>query len=211
MNMIAKLRGRVDSRGEDWIVIDVHGVGYLAECSARTMRQLPAVGEAAELFTRMLVSENAIRLIGFASEAERDWFDVLAAVQGVGAKVALALLSALAPEELATAIASGDAAMLARARGVGPKLARRLCTELKDKALLIGATPLEVDAASLAAASGAAATTTTQAAADAVSALVNLGYGQAQATTAVAQAMKEADEANDAALLIRLALKQLAR
>lgn len=209
--MIARLRGRVDARGEDWVVIDVNGVGYLAECSARTMSALPSVGEHVALFTRMLVSENAIRLVGFADEAEREWFDVLSEVQGVGAKVALALLSALSPQELATAIASGDAAMLSRAKGVGPKLARRLCTELKDKALMIGADVAGISAEAMQAAAGAALTSATQAAADAVSALVNLGYGQAQASTAVAQAMKQAGDEADTAALIRLALKQLSQ
>ncbi len=208
MNMIAKLRGRVDSRGEDWIVIDVNGVGYLAECSARTLSRLPAPGEAAEIFTRMLVSESAIRLVGFAEEAEREWFDVLAAVSGVGPKVALALLSALSPNELSMALASGDTAMLTRANGVGPKLARRLVTELKDKALTIGAGTLELPKEAVA---GVAAVTTSQNAADAVSALVNLGYGQSQASAAVAQALKEAGENADTGELIRLALKQLAQ
>ncbi len=211
MNMIAKLKGRVDSRGADWIIIDVGGVGYLAECSARTLQQLPMPGEAAELFTRMLVSESAIRLVGFAEEAERDWFDVLSEVQGVGAKVALALLSTLSPKELSVALASGDAAMLSRAKGVGPKLARRLCTELKDKALSIGTGHLDISADGMAAATGAAAAATSQNAADAVSALVNLGYGQAQASAAVAHAMKEAGDDAATAELIRLALKQLSQ
>ena len=210
--MIAKLRGRMDSRGEDWVVIDVGGVGYLVECSARTLDRLPAPGEAVEVFTRMLVSENAIRLVGFAEEAERDWFNELSEVQGVGSKVALALLSALSPAELSTAIAAGDAAMLARAKGVGPKLARRICTELKDKALTIGTGALELEAPGLAAASGAAAAASgSQAAADAVSALVNLGYTQSQAATAVGAAMQDAGENADTGELIRLALKQLSQ
>ncbi len=207
MNMIAKLRGRVDAKGADWIVIDVGGVGYLAECSARTLSRLPGPGEAAELFTRMLVSESAIRLVGFAEEAEREWFDVLAAVSGVGPKLALSLLSALAPNELSMALASGDTAMLTRANGVGPKLARRLVAELKDRALTIGAGALELPKEAVA---GVAAATS-QNAADAVSALVNLGYGQSQATAAVAQAMKEAGENAETGELIRLALKQLAQ
>ena len=208
MNMIAKLRGKVDSRGENWIVIDVGGVGYLAECSARTLSRLPGPGEAAEIFTRMLVSESAIRLVGFAEEAEREWFDVLAAVSGVGPKLALSLLSALSPKELSMALASGDVAMLTRASGVGPKLARRLVTELKDRALTIGAGALELPKEAVA---GVAAAATTQTAADAVSALVNLGYGQSQASAAVAQAMKEAGENAGTGELIRRALKQLAQ
>ena len=209
--MIAKLRGRVDSRGADWLVIDVGGVGYLVECSARTLDRLPGPGEAVEVFTRMLVSENAIRLVGFAEEAERDWFNELSEVQGVGSKVALALLSALSPAELATAIAAGDAAMLSRAKGVGPKLARRICTELKDKALTIGSDALELEAPGLAAASGAAAAGGSRAAADAVSALVNLGYSQSQATSAVGAVMQEAGENADTGELIRLALKRLSQ
>ena len=210
--MIAKLRGQMDSRGDDWVVIDVGGVGYLVECSARTLDRLPAPGEAVEIFTRMLVSENAIRLVGFAEEAERAWFDELSEVQGVGSRVALALLSALSPAELSTAIASGDAAMLSRAKGVGPKLARRICTELKDKALTIGADALELEAPGLAAASGAAAAAgSSRAAADAVSALVNLGYSQSQATTAVGAVMQEAGENADTGDLIRLALKRLSQ
>ena len=207
MNMITKLRGRVDAKGADWIVIDVNGVGYLAECSARTLSRLPAPGEAVELFTRMLVSESAIRLVGFAEEAEREWFDVLAAVSGVGPKLALSLLSSLSPKELSMALASGDTAMLTRANGVGPKLARRLVAELKDRALTIGAGALELPKEAVA---GAAAATT-QNAADVVSALVNLGYGQSQATAAVAAAMKEAGEDAETGELIRLALKQLAQ
>ncbi len=207
MNMIAKLRGRVDSKGADWIVIDVGGVGYLAECSARTLSRLPAPGEAAEILTRMLVSESAIRLVGFAEEAEREWFDVLAAVSGVGPKLALSLLSALAPNELSMALASGDVAMLTRANGVGPKLARRLVAELKDRALTIGAGTLELPKEAVA---GVAAATTSQNAVDAVSALVNLGYGQAQASAAVAAAMKQAGEDAQTGELIRLALRRLA-
>ncbi len=207
--MIAKLKGIIDSKGEDSLVIDVGGVGYLVECSARTLSALPPPGEAAEVFTRMLVSENAIRLVGFATAAERDWYVLLSDVQGVGPKVALALLSALSSAELASAIAMSDAAMLARAQGVGPKLAKRICLELKDRVPAFAGAA--ADAAATAQVSGALEADAPSAAADAVSALVNLGYGQAQAGAAVATALKEAGETADAARLIRLALKALAQ
>ena len=131
--MIAHLKGRLDSTGIDHAVIDVGGVGYLVGASARTLSAIGPVGEAAMLHTEMLVSEDSIRLVGFASADERDWFRLLTGVQGVGARVALAILSALEPADLMRAIASGDKAMVARANGVGPKLAQRIVMELKDK------------------------------------------------------------------------------
>ncbi len=207
--MIARLKGIIDSKGEDSLVIDVGGVGYLVECSARTLSALPPPGEPAEVFTRMLVSENAIRLVGFATAAERDWYVLLSDVQGVGPKVALALLSALSSAELTSAIAMSDAAMLARAQGVGPKLAKRICLELKDRVPSFAGAA--ADAAATAQVSGALEADAPSAAADAVSALVNLGYGQAQAGAAVATALKEAGGEADAARLIRLALKALAQ
>ncbi len=207
--MIAKLKGIIDSKSENSLVIDVGGVGYLVECSARTLSALPSPGEAAEVFTRMLVSENAIRLVGFATAAERDWYVLLSDVQGVGPKVALALLSALSSAELTSAIAMSDAAMLARAQGVGPKLAKRICLELKDRVPAFAGTVSE--AAATAQVSGALEADAPSAAADAVSALVNLGYGQAQAGAAVATALKEAGETADTTRLIRLALKALAQ
>ncbi len=208
--MIAKLKGIIDSKGEDWLVIDVSGVGYLVECSARTLSALPGPGEAAEVFTRMLVSETAIRLAGFATAAERDWYGILSNVQGVGPKVALALLSALSPAELSSAIAMNDAAMLARAQGVGPKLARRIASELKDKVPAFAAVT-DGAQAQFAQVAGALDANAPSAASDAVSALVNLGYGQAQAGAAVAMVLAEAGEKADAAHLIRLALKALAQ
>ncbi len=207
--MIAKLKGIIDSKSEDGLVIDVDGVGYLVECSARTLAALPPPGEPAEVFTKMLVSENAIRLVGFATAAERDWYVLLSDVQGVGPKVALALLSALSSSELTSAIAMSDAAMLARAQGVGPKLAKRICLELKDRVPAFAGTATEMTAT--AQVSGALEAAAPSAAADAVSALVNLGYGQAQAGAAVATALQEAGDGADAARLIRLALKALAQ
>src|SRR5271166_999252 len=138
--MIGKLKGVVDSQGEDFVILDVHGVGYVVHCSARTLQALPAAGQAAALAIETQVREDSIRLFGFASEAERDWFRLLQSVQGVGAKVALAVQSILPPAELATAIACADKAAFARAPGVGPKLAARIVAELKDKAPVFGAT-----------------------------------------------------------------------
>ncbi len=204
--MIARLKGIVDEVGEDFAVIDVNGVGYHVSCSTKTLLGLPAHGEPASLFTEMLVSENAIRLIGFASRAERDWFGLLDNVQGVGAKVALAILSALSASELSTAVAMGDKAMVGRASGVGPKLAQRIVTELRDKAAMVaGAEP------ALAALSAQLEAGRPTAAADAVSALVNLGYNHSQAGTAVAAAMAKAGDDATPEIIIRLALKELSR
>ena len=132
--MIGKLKGVVDSFGPDWAILDVHGVGYLVHCSTRTLEALPRVGEAAMLFIETQMREDQIRLVGFASEAEREWFRLLLTVQGVGSKVALSVLGTLKAADLASAIALQDKAMIARAPGVGPKVAARICTELKDKA-----------------------------------------------------------------------------
>ena len=204
--MIGRLKGVIDSYGDDWVIVDVGGVGYHVFCSAKTHAALPPAGEAAQLFTEMLVSENAIRLVGFATSGERDWFKLLESVQGVGTKVALAILSVLTTAELINAIALGDKAMVGRANGVGPKLAQRIVTELKDKApALAGADPA---LATLQADLDAPRPT---AAADAVSALVNLGYNQTQAGAAVTAAMREGGEDGAAETLIRLALKELAR
>ncbi len=131
--MIAKLYGRIDETGVDHLVIDVNGVGYLVQASARTLSALGKTDDFATVFTEMQVSENDMRLIGFATREERDWFRLLTGVQGVGGKVGLAILSAIEPQDLALAIGSGDAAMVARANGVGPKLASRIVNELKDK------------------------------------------------------------------------------
>ncbi|MGI9464376.1 MAG: Holliday junction branch migration protein RuvA [Aestuariivirgaceae bacterium] len=204
--MIGQLKGMIDSYGDDWVIIDVGGVGYHVFCSAKTHAALPPAGEAAQVFTEMLVSENSIRLVGFATQGERDWFKLLESVQGVGTKVALAILSVLSTSELTNSIALGDKAMVGRANGVGPKLAQRIVTELKDKApRFSGADPA---LASLQADLDAPRPT---AAADAVSALVNLGYNQTQAGAAVTAAMNSAGDEATAETLIRLALKELAR
>jgi Holliday junction DNA helicase RuvA len=199
--MIARLSGTLEDFGPDWAIIDVQGVGYLVHCSARTLQALGVRGDKAVVFTDLQVSETDMWLIGFASGGERDWFRLLTAVQGVGSKVALAILSALTTEELQRACAGGDSAMVARANGVGPKLASRIVNELKDKA---GGMPSAPGMAQLAAAPAGSAS------ADAVSALQNLGFKPAIASAAVAQAVGELGE--DAGLndLVRVALKRAA-
>lgn len=204
--MIGKLKGVVDSYGEDFVILDVHGVGYVVQCSARTLQKLPAAGEAASLAIETQVREDAIRLFGFTSDAERDWFRLLQSVQGVGAKVALAILSILAPGELAAAIATQDKAMVARASGVGPKLAARIVAELKDKAPAFGA----VDPVVARLAGENEAKSAPRPVQDAISALVNLGYGRPQAAAAIAASVKAMGEDADAGALIRRGLKELA-
>ena len=199
--MIAKLNGVLDDSGADWAVLDVRGVGYLVHCSAKTLAALGEKGEAATLFTDLQVSENDMRLLGFASAEERDWFRQLTNVQGVGSKVALAILSALSPGELRDACASGDAASVARAQGVGPKLAGRIVNELKDKA---GAMPGGGTGGDV------AVTPAGPASADAVSALENLGFKPAVAARAVAAAQGELGEGASESDLIRVALKKAA-
>jgi Holliday junction DNA helicase RuvA len=196
--MIAKLTGRLDETGADWAVIDVGGVGYLVHCSSKTLSALGIRGDECTVFTDLQVSENDLRLLGFATGEERDWFRLLTGVQGVGSKVGLAILSALSPAELQSACSHGDAAQVARAQGVGPKLAGRIVNELKDKA---GALPGGV--AAVAAPVGSAS-------ADAVSALQNLGFKPAIAASAVAHA--QAELGVDAGLndLVRVALKRAA-
>ncbi len=205
--MIGKLTGTIDSVGEDFVILDVHGVGYLVHCSARTLRELPAVGKAVALAIETHVREDQIRLFGFLSAGEREWFRLLQTVQGVGTKVALAILSTLKPADLATAIAMRDKAMITRAPGVGPKVAERIVTELKDKSPALTA----VDPA-VARLSGAVEDKRApRPVADAVSALINLGYDQPQAVAAIAAAVRDAGEGVDAARLIRLGLKELAK
>jgi len=205
--MIGKLRGVIDSYGEDWVILDVGGVGYQAFCSARTLQSLPPAGEAARLAIETYVREDMIRLYGFADEVEREWFRLLMTVQGVGARVALAVLGTLKPGDLATAIALQDKAALARAPGVGKKVAERIVAELRDKApAYSSADPAVVHLQADIAESRAA-----RPVADAVSALVNLGYAQVQASAAVAAATRSAGESADAETLIRLGLRELAR
>ena len=196
--MIAHLKGRLDATGIDHAVIDVGGVGYLVGASTKTLAAIGPVGEAVMLHTEMLVAEDFIRLVGFATASERDWFRLLTGVQGVGARVALAILSALDPADLSRAIAAQDKAMVARANGVGPKLAERIVRELKDKIggiAIGGATPI--------AASGASG--------DAVSALLNLGFRPAEASGVVAAAEEELGGGASLDALVRLALRKAAK
>ncbi|MBJ6134816.1 Holliday junction branch migration protein RuvA [Ochrobactrum sp. Q0168] len=205
--MIGKLKGVIDEIAEDHAVIDVHGVGYVAFCSARTLGNLGGAGEAAILFIETYVREDMIRLYGFANQLEREWFRLLQNVQGVGAKVALAVLSTLSPSELANAIALRDIAMVSRAPGVGKKVAERIVTELKNKAPAFAGEASGTIGLKQELGAGAAPAPV----ADAVSALSNLGYSRDQAVNAVAAALKEAGEGADSAKLIRLGLKELSR
>ncbi|MGB5076939.1 MAG: Holliday junction branch migration protein RuvA [Sphingorhabdus sp.] len=202
--MIAKLYGRIDETGIDHLVIDVSGVGYLVQASARTLAALGKADDFATVYTEMQVSENDMRLIGFATKQERDWFRLLTSVQGVGGKVGLAILSAIEPDDLALAIGSSDAAMVARANGVGPKLASRIVNELKDKVGLLagigGGTRIM----------GGGAKPSNHAG-DAVSALANLGFKPAEASSAVALAIDELGPDATLDALVRLGLKRASR
>ena len=202
--MIAKLRGLVDQTGADWAIIDVGGVGYLVFASSRTLARLPAPGQPASLLVETHVREDHIHLYGFADVAARDWFRLLITVQGVGAKVALALQSALDADELLRAVASQDKASLTRASGVGPKLAGRIVAELKDKVagFALGAGAPDAGGVAVAPAGPLA---------DAISALVNLGYRRADAYGAVAEAARRLGP--DVAIdhLIRAGLKELSQ
>jgi holliday junction DNA helicase RuvA len=202
--MIGKLTGMIDSVGEDFVVLDVHGVGYIVHCSGRTLQNLPRPGEAMALAIETQMREDSLKLFGFLSNTEREWFRLLQSVQGVGAKVALAIQTVLDTAELASAIASQDKAAFARAPGVGPKLAARIITELKDKAAASGGVTVTARLAGLAVGQPAAAQ-------DAISALVNLGYGRPQAAAAVAASLATLGEGASAPELIRSGLKELAR
>lgn len=203
--MIGKLKGLVDGFGDDFVHIDVGGVVYEAFCSSKTLAALPQVGHAAVVHVEMLVREDLIRLYGFATAEEKAWFMTLTTVQGVGARVALAILSVLSTAELASAIALQDKAMVARANGVGPKLALRIVTELKGKVPATGA--IDAGTLGLQAALGEGAAKSNVA--DAVSALTNLGYSSAQASAAVARVVAKQGDAVETAALIRLGLKEL--
>ena len=198
--MIAHLKGILTATAADHAVIDVGGVGYLVGASARTLSALGAVGDGVTVHTEMLVGEDFIRLVGFATAEERDWFRLLTGVQGVGARVALAILSALAPDELSRAVSAQDKAMVARANGVGPKLAERIVRELKDK---VGGIAIGGGAAPAAPAGSAAA--------DALSALANLGFRPAEASGAVAAAEEELGPGAGLDALVRLALRKAAK
>lgn len=201
--MIGKLTGVVDSQNADSLILDVSGVGYVVQCSPRTLSRLPAAGERVSLAIETQMREDAIRLFGFSSDTERDWFRLLQGVQGVGSKVALAILGVLPPDELTTAIGRADKTAVARAPGVGPKLAARIVAELKDKAPALGSSLGDADA-------GAAHPALPQNARDAISALLNLGYGRPQATGAIEQAVASLGGEAQTATLIRQGLKLLA-
>jgi len=203
--MIGKLKGIVDSTGEDWVVIDVGGVGYHVTCSRRTLSTLPARGGPLTLSIETKMSDEAIRLIGFSTDDEREWFRLLLGVQGVGTRVALGVLGALTPADLARAIALDDKKAVSAAPGVGPKVAARIVAELKDK------TPAGTGLAAVLNGAGADAASASEPMRDAVSALVNLGYPQAQAAGAVSSAARRLDEDASAEALIRQGLKELAR
>jgi len=200
--MIGKLKGVVDSVDEEALILDVRGVGYLVSASARTLRSLPAPGEPAELLIETHVREDAIRLYGFLTAAERDWFRLLQNVQGVGAKVALGILGVLSADALSAAIARQDKATMARAPGVGPKLAARLVLELKDKAPALGAADF---------ARPERAPKLAKPAEDAILALVGLGYAQPQAAAAMARISARLGPEAETAALIRAGLKDLAQ
>lgn len=224
--MIGKLTGRLDYRAADHILIDVRGVGYIVYCSDRTLASLPGVGEAVSLYTDMVVREDLMQLYGFTSLIEKEWHRLLCSVQGIGAKVSLAILGTLGPDGVSRAIALGDWASVKAAKGVGPKTAQRVVLDLKDKApgvMALGGSVTEaMDGPDLdmvedaepapkpkphkkpAAPSGAAA-----ASAGALSALSNLGYGPSDAASAVAEAAASNPDAGEAEL-IRAALKLLA-
>lgn len=206
--MIGRLKGTLDEVGDDFCVVDVHGVGYVAHCSSRTLAHLPGSGEAVALFIETYVREDMIRLYGFESSLEREWFRLLMNnVQGVGAKVALAVLSTLSPPDLANAIALRDIATVSRAPGVGKKVAERIVTELKNKAPAYAGTATGTIGLKQELGGGVAPAPV----ADAVSALVNLGYSRDIAANAIAAAMKSAGEGADSSRLIRLGLKELVR
>ena len=206
--MIGKLRGKVDAIGESHAIIDVGGVGYEVQLSSRTLRNLK-LGDDVALTIDTHVREDAIRLFGFQSEVERSWFRTLQSIQGVGSKVALGVLGTLGPQDLANAIALQDWAAVAESPGVGKKLAQRITLELKDKAPALSVAGLNVPASALG--GGRAEVPEGHAAAEAISALTNLGYNPQQASAAVAAAMKDVGQDADTAKLIRRGLKELAR
>mgnify|MGYP001388260652 FL=1 len=205
--MIGKLKGIVDSYGEDYVILDVGGVGYQVQCGARTLQALPSPGEAAVLSIETYVREDQIRLFGFRSDTEREWFRLLQTVQGVGARVALSVLGTLSPSDLANAVALRDKALVARSPGVGPRVAERIVTELKDKAPALA----DVDPAVVRLSGALDDARAPKPVSDAISALVNLGYGQPQAAAAIAAATRSAGEGAETATLIRLGLKELAK
>lgn len=204
--MIARLAGVIDSVGPEGAIIDVGGVGYLAFCSSRTLASLPPAGAATRLFIETHVREDHIHLYGFVDMAERDWFRLLTTVQGVGARLALAILSAIAPEALGMAIVAQDRAALARADGVGPRLAARIANELRDK---VGGLALVPPAAAATTATIGVSAIGDRAIADAVSALENLKIGRAEAYGAVAAAARQLGPSAAVEALVAAGLREL--
>ena len=204
--MIAKLRGRVDSIGANFTILDVGGVGYRVECSARTLSKLPTVGEDASLLTEQITQDDRARLYGFGDNSERDWFVLLMSVQGIGARMALALLGMHSPAALAQAVQADDAARLTSAPGIGTRLARRITTELRDKDL---PEALDDDGVAI----SIADETGVRERKDAIAALMGLGYARAQAHDAVARALQSNETGSDinVAELIRTSLRLLAK
>jgi Holliday junction DNA helicase RuvA len=199
--MIGKLTGRIDTVAEDHVLLDVAGVGYLVHCPSSTLSKL-AAGASASLMTEMRLTDETIRLYGFSSAEEREWFRLLQTVQNVGARVALNVLSALSPRELERALALSDKAAIGRAQGVGPKLALRIVTELKDKApsmMLRGGEEMAI------------AVAPRGPEADAVAALVKLGYSQGHAAESIARAARDLGEAAPVDALLREALRAMGR
>ncbi|WP_413204043.1 Holliday junction branch migration protein RuvA [Rhodospirillum sp. A1_3_36] len=212
--MIAKLKGVVDFKAEDHVVLDVNGVGYRAFCPARVLSRLPGEGEVATLYIETHVREDHFHLYGFMDPREREWFRVLSTVQGVGNKVALAILSTLSADQIGQAIAAADKASITRAPGVGPKLAARICQELKDKAVAMGSAPSFAPKGVSLPGSGsdaAPAVTEPDVVADAVSALVNLGYGRSDAYKAAATAATALGEGATTQRILSAALKDLGK
>ncbi|TWA81501.1 Holliday junction DNA helicase subunit RuvA [Azospirillum brasilense] len=208
--MIAKLTGVVDSVGTDWVVVDVNGVGYQVACSNRTLSRM-AVGERRALVVETFIRDDRITLYGFADAGERDWFRLLTTIQGVGSRLALSILGVLDPDQLTRAIAAQDKTALTRADGVGPKVAARIVNELKDK---VGNLTLGASAAAPAAggkAAPAAGGPDNMVMADAVSALVNLGYGRSEAFGAVVAAGRKLGDGAGVSELIRHGLKELSQ
>ncbi|WP_102868863.1 Holliday junction branch migration protein RuvA [Pseudovibrio exalbescens] len=203
--MIGKLKGVVDSFGEDYVLLDVQGVCYQVHCPSRVLQHLPRPGEAAVLAIETVVREDLIKLYGFQDDNEREWFRLLMTVQGVGAKVALAILGVMKASEVANAIALGDKTSITRAPGVGKRVAERIASELKDKAPNFAS----VDDSTIQVSASVQQNNAARPVADAVSALTNLGYQPAQASAAVAAAVKTAGEEASAETLIRLGLKEL--
>ena len=204
--MIGKLKGIIDEINVDHLIVDVHGVGYIVFASPRVLGSLPGIGEAVTLFIETQVREDAIKLFGFTTKAEKQWFALLQTVQGVGAKVALALVGTLSPSEIGNAIALKDIAMICRAPGIGKKVAERIVSELKNKV-----PEFTGNDKNLALKQDLGEGATSQAISDAVSALENLGYSRDQAANAIASALREAGNDADSAKLIRLGLKEISR